>query len=313
MVPLPKKILVEKILTLIVTYNGAQWIERCLKQIEDNTVKSDIMIVDNRSTDDTVSIIRSIFPQVQLIESEANVGFGAANNLGMQLAIDSNYSHIFLLNQDAYIQKDCIEKLLNSYKSSNSYGILSPIQLKPNGHELDKVFRNQVKKHYNPSSEDLLRTLSNPTIFGPLAVRFVGAAAWFMSVDVVKKVGFFDPIFYHYGEDNNFAARVQYFGYGIGIEKSTSMIHDRKPRSKEAYLPIKMRSFPLHQLVDIRKPFAVAWMVGLNQLLTTRKKIVKKYGDQYDQEYEKIKRWFFEDLSKARAIRKSFKKGHKDS
>lgn len=311
MVSLPKNILVEKILTLIVTYNGAQWIERCLKQIIENTIHSDILVVDNRSTDDTVSIIRSFSSDVQLIESETNLGFGAANNLGMRYAIESNYSYVFLLNQDAYIQKDCIEKLLTSYKSSNSFGIISPIQLKPNGQEMDEVFFNQVKKHYKPTEEELMEAFKKESSLGPIEVRFVGAAAWFMSVEVIKKVGFFEAAFYHYGEDNNFAARTQYFGRKIGIEPTTSMIHDRKPRSKESYLPIKLRSFPLHQFVDIRKPFAIAWIVGLNQLFATKRKINKKYGSQYDQEYQKVKKWFFSDWRKAVALRAKFKKNNR--
>jgi GT2 family glycosyltransferase len=299
---------VNKILTLIVTYNGAQWIEKCLRHVMDNTIPSDILVVDNCSTDDTVSIIRAFSSEVKLVQSTENRGFGGANNFGLQHAIASDYSHVFLLNQDAYIQKDCLEKLLNSSQSAKKFGIISPIQLMPNGQQMDQVFHNQIKKYYNPSSVSQVKLLERKEAEQPIEVRFCGAASWFLTVDMVKKVGMFDPAFYHYGEDNNYAARAQYHGFKIGIQPTTSMIHDRNPRSYEAFLPIKLRSFPLHQLVDIRKPFPIAWIVGLNQLRSTRRKILKQYGNQYDEHYQEAKKWFFEDWKKALYTREGFKR-----
>lgn len=300
-----------KVATIIVTYNGSPWIKKCLEQLFQSSVDSHLIIVDNNSTDDTLEIIKHFHDRIELIQSSSNLGFGGANNIGIQRALELGYSHIFLLNQDAYVQKDCISKLLSTSLQSPQFGILSPVQLDASGNALDPVFQIQVSKYYAPDTDSLIKELTKEKPSEPIEVRFVGAAAWFLTSEMINKVGLFHPVFFHYGEDNNFAARAQYFGFRIGIQVTTAMIHDRKPRKKSKFLPIKLRSFPLHQLLDIRKPFAVAWMVAYYQLMRTWKKIQKTSGDKYKTQYLETRNWFFADVKKALQIREEMKQGYK--
>lgn len=291
-----------RVATIIVTYNGSRWIKRCLEHLFYSSETSHIIILDNNSTDDTIEIIKPFLEKIELIQLPSNLGFGGANNIGIQRALELGYSHIFLLNQDAYIQKDCISKLLSTALSSPQFGIMSPIQLDATGLEMDPVFYNQVAKHNFPSMATTLKELNKETVAEPIEVRFVGAAAWFLTSDLIKKVGLFHPVFYHYGEDNNFAARAQYFGFKIGVQKSTAMIHDRKPRDKALFLPIKLRSFPLHQLLDIRKPFVLAWIVAYYQLQRTWNKLRKTTGQKHRNQFLETRKWFFTKLKLKEAI-----------
>src|SRR6218665_377600 len=115
-----------KIFTIIVTYNGAAWIETCMKQLLQSTVSTEIIVIDNCSTDDTISILKKFEGKFLLITSDKNLGFGAGNNIGIQHAIKNNASFIFLLNQDAYVEKDCIEKSVEALQANPEYGIISP-------------------------------------------------------------------------------------------------------------------------------------------------------------------------------------------
>lgn len=297
--------------TIIVTYNGSQWIKRCLEHLIQSSEPSHIIIVDNNSTDDTIDIIKPFLENIELILSPSNLGFGRANNLGIQRAIALGFTHIFLLNQDAYVQKDCISKLLSTAIISPQYGIVSPIQLDGTGLNFDPVFYKQVAKDYAPDKATLLNELTKKNAAEPIEVRFVGAAAWFITSELIKKVGLFHPVFYHYGEDNNFAARAQYFGFKIGIQVTAAMIHDRKSRDKAQFLPIKLRSFPLHQLLDIRKPFVLAWMVAYYQLRRTWKKLHQASGDKHKSQFLETRKWLFADLKEALEIREEMKKGYK--
>ncbi len=300
-----------KVATIIITYNGSHWIERCLEHLFQSSVTSYLIIVDNNSTDDTIEIIKPFLDKIELIQLSSNLGFGGANNIGIQRALELGFSHIFLLNQDAYVQKDCISKLLSTSLISPQYGILSPIQLDATGQGMDPVFQGQVAKHYAPDTGNLVKELTKEKAAEPIEVRFVGAAAWFLTSEMINKVGLFHPVFFHYGEDNNYAARAQYFDFKIGIQVTTAMIHDRKSREKAQFLPIKLRSFPLHQLLDIRKPFVVAWMVAYYQLMRTWKKLHKSSGDKHKKQFLETRNWFFADLKEALEIREEMKKGYK--
>jgi len=280
-----------------------------LEHLFQSSMTSHVIIVDNNSTDDTIEIIRSFHENIELIQLPSNLGFGRANNIGIQRALELGYSHFFLLNQDAYVRQDCIAKLLSTALLSPQYGILSPIQLDAKGLAIDPVFSYQVGKNYAPDRDTFLNELNRKTASEPIEVRFVGAAAWFLTSELITKVGLFHPVFLHYGEDNNFAARAQYFGFKIGLQVATAMIHDRKPRNKAQFLPIKLRSFPLHQLLDIRKPLLLAWMVGYNQLMRTWKKLQKTSGDKHKNQFLETRKWFFANLKEALKIREEMKKG----
>ena len=90
-----------KILTIIVTYNGMKWLDRCLGSLRESSLKTDVVAVDNGSTDGTPEYIAANFPEVQLHCTGENLGFGRANNVGLQKAVAEGYDYVYLLNQDA--------------------------------------------------------------------------------------------------------------------------------------------------------------------------------------------------------------------
>ena len=92
-----------KILVIIVSYNFERWIDRCLNSLRQSEQQADVVVIDNASQDRTVSLIESRYPEVRLIKSKENLGFGRANNIGMKIALKEGYDAVFLLNQDAWI------------------------------------------------------------------------------------------------------------------------------------------------------------------------------------------------------------------
>ena len=88
-----------RVLTVIVSYNFEPWIERCLSSIRDSDYPSDLVVIDNASTDRTVSIIAERYRWIRLVRSRKNLGFGQANNIGMRMALEENYDYVFLVNR----------------------------------------------------------------------------------------------------------------------------------------------------------------------------------------------------------------------
>ncbi len=215
-----------------------KWIDRCLGSIKSSSVKSDVFIIDNGSTDGTQDYIKKTYPEVIFKQSETNLGFGKANNIGMQFALQKNYDYIYLLNQDAWIFENTIEKLIEIFRNNPEYVILSPIQMQANMKHLDKSF-NKITCSYgynNEIFEDMLFQRRKPLY----EVPDVMAAHWFMKSDTLRKVGGFSPAFPHYAEDNNYCHRCKYFGVKIGIVPSLTVVHDREYRrdsiNKRTYL-----------------------------------------------------------------------------
>lgn len=207
---------------IIVTFNGISWLDDCLKSCADYPV----IVIDNASTDETVSFIESHFPNVSLLKQYVNLGFGQANNIGIRYALDQGAEQVFLLNQDAYLVDSVLEKLIAFQKQNSQYGILSPIHISGDKKKLDKSFSNYMLREYTGQfySDFVLGNSIAPVYEVPL----INAAAWLLSKKCLETVGGFDPLFFHYGEDDNYCQRTSYHGFKIGVLPQLFVIHDRE-------------------------------------------------------------------------------------
>ena len=133
-----------EILVIIVTFNGMAWLERCIESILRQGEPCDIFVVDNGSTDGTVEWLRK--HSIHVIAGESNIGFGAANNLGLRHALEQGYSYVYLLNQDAWLENDTLERLVHAFEQPG-YGILSPVQNDATGRKMDARFARRCKKY----------------------------------------------------------------------------------------------------------------------------------------------------------------------
>ena len=147
---------------------------------------------------------------------------------------------------------------------------------------------------------------NNFDIHQPYAMRFVNAAAWMMTRECVTKTGLFHPVFFHYGEDNHYASRVQFHGMKIGVLPAAHVIHDCKKEIAESYTLLirKMKNIPLYTLLDLRKPFPVAYLLGFLKWRRLSKKLLKFDNAEVERIIKEQKKWFTADLQKAKKIRK---------
>lgn len=250
----------KNVYTVIATYNGMRWIDRCLKSLFESSQHSHIVVIDNGSDDNTVAFIKVNFPSVQLITTEKNLGFGQANNIGLKLAKEYKADYAFLLNQDAWVEKDTIAELMQAHIENPLLGIISPIHLTGAGDAFDRIF-------YDYLSQSDVKNLVTASLLhkqpfdGVINTSFVNAAAWLISSECLIKTGGFDPVFFHYGEDNNYAHRVLFKGFTIGILCNTHVFHDKEYQANDK--PKNLQSLfkhdwiiLLHQACDIQNP---AW------------------------------------------------------
>lgn len=202
-----------------------QWLSKCLESCKEYSV----IIVDNASTDDTCNYIEVNYPNILLLKQNKNLGFGQANNIGISYALKLNADYVFLLNQDAYLLEGCIERLISIHKQHPKFGIISPIHLNGTGDRLDRNFSHYVNYKNNMDFySDFILKKSLKDIY---KVPFVNAAGWLLSRKILETVGGFDPIFFHYGEDENYCQRSRFHKFEIGVVPSAFLKHDREERN----------------------------------------------------------------------------------
>jgi len=228
-----------KIYSIVVTYNGSKFIKDCFGSlINSKVINHSILAIDNGSNDDTVSLIRKYFPQVEIIENGKNLGFGKANNIGLKKALNDNADYVFLLNQDAWLEGvDTLDKLIDLHQKNQDYGIISPIHLNKSG-KIDEGFLNYISRDKN--SLFLSNISEMPGNINLYSCNGINAAAWLISKQCLEKIGGFMPLFYHYAEDDNYCQRVLKSGLKIGFASGIIIIHDRESRKTKYKLKDKI-------------------------------------------------------------------------
>ena len=235
------------IFTIIVTYNAMKWLDRCLNSLRASSIPTTVVVIDNGSTDNTIASIQTHFPEIVLFPQDKNLGFGQANNIGMRYALEHGASHVLLLNQDAWIDSDMIEHLLQ-YDDHDS--LLSPIHLTGEGDTIDKNFRQNAIGR----SEEYQRYMEEQkaSILSKYATKEINAACWFLPREVLEEIGGFNPLFFHYAEDNDYLQRLHYHSKGVYFVSGTHCYHDRanvpakKPTEQLIYQQLILRAVDIN-------------------------------------------------------------------
>jgi Predicted glycosyltransferases len=218
-----------KVLIIIVAYNAAKWLDRCVGGFAVMPSGWQVLVVDNNSKDNTVNIVKEKYPFVRLIEKKENLGFGRANNIGMEIALKENFDFAFLLNQDASISVDGIQKLAELQSDNAQYYIVSPLHYNGSGSSFDYNLSDYVNKNNSP----ILLDVGKNSYKNLYEIKGINAAAWLLSRKCLSEIGGFSPSFFHYGEDDNYTDRILYHGGKIAMSPLAAVYHDREKRVRK--------------------------------------------------------------------------------
>lgn len=254
----------KKVFVVLVTYNGSHWIDKNIQSLLDSNYPVQIIAIDNNSTDNSAVLLAN-YPQVDLIQSPDNLGFGKANNIGIKKALDLGADYIFLLNQDAWVFNDTVGSLVSQMESTKGFGIMSPKHLSGDGATLDKSFETYLSR--------------KQSVVGNVAiVPFVNAAAWMLSRKCIETVGYFEPLFGHYGEDRNYCDRVLFHNFKIGIDTNSKIVHDRVITRNFKKDIIQSKYKILTTLLNINYSLSKSYLQGLKEVFGLPKYFMKSYG-----------------------------------
>ena len=277
-----------KVFPVIVTYKGHRWYERCFNSLRQSTISVQTIVVDNASNDGTVEYIKEHYPEIHLIESKENLGFGKANNIAMRYALDQGCDYVFLLNQDAWVEPVTLEKLVDIHQRHPEYGIVAPLQVDK---EKEKVLFGLVDFLTYPGkiNRQLISDLLLHKEDEIYAVGEVNAAAWLLPRNTLKTIGGFDPLFLHYGEDWKYLSRVLYHKLKVGIAPHLTVVHDCKERvEREKGYNATFDKWLLQRATDILYPETQVedmmrhyQRVALMKLFTLHKATFKENWEAY--------------------------------
>jgi GT2 family glycosyltransferase len=238
---------------VIVNYNVSDLLGRCLTAVfaRNDDIEIAVCVVDNCSSDDSVSMVQREFSQAVLIANETNIGYPAANNQGLRrLGIEAEHGserprYCLLLNPDTEVPPDAFSRLVDFLDRCQDVGVVGPKLVKLDGN-LDLACRRAF-----PSPEVSLYRMSGLSRLFPRSPRFgrynmtyldadkladvdsvVGA---FMMVRTIalEDVGLMDERFWMYGEDLDWAKRIKDAGWRVIYNPDVTVLHVKRASSRQ--------------------------------------------------------------------------------
>jgi GT2 family glycosyltransferase len=204
-----------KIAIIVLNWNGLQDTLVCLESLEKLSYPNfEIIVVDNRSTDDSCSAIRERFPQHLLVENDQNRGFAGGNNIGMQKALERGADMLFLLNNDTIVAPDILERFVETFHAHPEAGILgAKIHLFDQKQTLDHFGGMWNRKTGTFEFVGLRQQEDEERWQTSLVLDYVCGAGLILKRTVIETIGYFDPRFFLIWEDSDLCFRARRAGF----------------------------------------------------------------------------------------------------
>lgn len=202
-----------KLSIILVSYNTESLTIQCIQSIYKhcNLRDFEIILVDNASCDNTVQYIRDTFPQVKIIQSQINLGFGRANNLALKVACGE---YCFLLNTDTIIIDDSIQKLVAFLDCHQDISIVGAQLINENEeqiHSYSMCFPSicwEFNLLFYPIFKRFqLKKKSHLNMYGYCDVSYITGADMMIRSKDLQLVGYFDDAFFMYFEETDLSYR----------------------------------------------------------------------------------------------------------
>jgi GT2 family glycosyltransferase len=237
----------ESVSVHIVTFNSARYIRPCLDAVsEQSRPPEEIVVIDNASTDDSVSLVEKAPPAARLIRNDRNIGYSAAHNQAIKM---TNTRFVLLLNPDVVLTRDFLERMLEAAAVHERIGAVSGKLIRlPGAHHASPektriidsagIYMTPNQRHLDRGSgeEDRGQYDTMAYVFGAS-----GAAPLFRreALDDLR-IGeeYFDEDFFCYREDADLAWRAQLFGWRTLYTPRAVAYHARR------VLPENRRELP---------------------------------------------------------------------
>ena len=292
---------------IIVSWNVRDYLADCLRAVCTDMYQSgltgEIWVVDNASTDGTVSLLEDLYPQVHVIANRNNPGFGAANNQGMRAAREKSARFYFLLNPDTLVRPGAVKALVDCLEERPKAGMAGARLVYGDGRLQHSAFAfpgfrqllfdlfplparlydsrlngRYPRRYYHPSRE-------------PFPIDHPLGASMLVRADVAASTGGFDEAFHLYCEEIDWSWRVRKAGWEIYAVPAAEIVHFGGESTRQA---------PAGSVVNLwrsraqlyRKHHSRLRLALARRLVTTimRKRAAKAQQPAFKQAYAEIAR-----------------------
>lgn len=254
-----------KVSVVIVSYNVSHYLLQCLDSIKSalRGIEGEIIVIDNHSRDDSVSLVRRCHPEATVIESLHNLGFAKANNIAIR---QTKGDYVLLVNPDTLIEENTIKDVVNFLDDNQHAGAAGLMMVNADGTpapESRRAVPTPMTAFYKFSG--LCSMFPKSRRFGkyylgflpwdsPQRIEVVSGAFCMVRRTTLDAIGLLDEDYFMYGEDIDLSCRILKAGYENWYLPSRIVHYKGESTQKSSFAHVHV--FYRAMLIFIRKHYS---------------------------------------------------------
>jgi GT2 family glycosyltransferase len=205
---------------VLLNWNGWRDTLACLRALAASDYPNmSLLVIDNGSTDGSVEQIRRAYPEVALIETGRNLGFGAGANIGLRRALERGADFVWLLNNDTEPHPQALTELVTKACTDPALGAVGSVMRYLHDPQRIQAWGGGKVSHWVGHSYHALTPQQDAWF------DYMTAASVLLSRRALEDVGLFDEQFFLYWEDVDLAFRMRARGWQLGVAAGSSVLH----------------------------------------------------------------------------------------
>lgn len=258
---------------IVVNYNSRNDLEACLPSVCSQSIDDyEVIVIDNDSTDDSISYVREEFPDVRLIPNAENRWYAGGNNVGLEAA---RGEYLVILNPDVEVDHEWLEHLLEPFDRDATVGLTTSRVVRFDDRSRLNTCGNRA--HY--TGLGFCRGLNEPvdTYSDKERVPAVSGCAFAIRRDMYEQIGGFDETFEMYLEEMDLSWRARLAGYDI-VHVPSSIVYHKYELSVS---PQKLFRLERNRYLVLCKHLTVRTLLVLLPSLLLTEVLVWMYAARY--------------------------------
>jgi GT2 family glycosyltransferase len=209
-----------RVFILLLNWNNWKDTNECLNSLERlDYDEREVIVLDNGSTDGSVERIREEFPEVEIIQLKANLGFSAGNNAGIKVALERGAEYVWLLNNDTTVSPKALKAMVEKAEADRQIGAVGSTIYYANSPERLQAWGGGHVNFWLGRSRHFQVPVADREI------EFLTGASILLRASTVKTLGLWDEDYFLYWEDADYCFRLRNAGWRLGVAGDSKVWH----------------------------------------------------------------------------------------
>jgi GT2 family glycosyltransferase len=208
----------QRVVVVVLNWNGWKDTISCLKSLQlQSYTNAELLVIDNASTDNSVVEINRAIPNVQVLQSGANLGFGGGCNVGIRQALLERADYVWLINSDATADPQALKELVEMADKSPKLASVGSVIYEADATEQIQLWGGGRVRLWTGASQNQR---------APARLDFLSGASVLLRCAALEQVGLFDEsTYFMYWEDTDLSFRLRAAGWQLGVAETSRIWH----------------------------------------------------------------------------------------